>query len=217
MSRPIIADFESAVLRSQQMSGVRSVVVGENLYQRRHRVAWLGAAVADLWLKRHDLEDLFVDGSLSLVRCTRVTEHMTDEVRMVGELVRRLVHAGEFCSIANTRGMRTCILWVGPAKVWKRSPVKTTDAANCGDVVAHVLNYSVKVAFLDCAWFFIRPREMLVRGRRFLIGPLSQIAHPPRLTCHRRIFGNTTKTETAPYCETDTSTTHTRCCERWVA
>ena len=182
-SRPIIADFESAVLRSKQMSGVRSVVVGENLYQRRHRIAWLGAAVADLWLKRHDLEDLLVDGSLSLVSCTRVTEHMTDEVRMVGEPVRRLVHAGEFCSIANTRGTRTCRLWVGPgpAKVWKRSPVKTTDAANCGDVVVHVLNYSVKVAFLACAWFFVR------RGRRFLIGHLSQIAHPPRLTCHRRI------------------------------
>ena len=108
---------------------------------------------------------------------------------MVGEPVRRLVHAREFCSIANTRGTRTCRLWVGPAKVWKRSPVKTTDAANCGDVVAHVLNYSVKVVFLVCAWFFVRPREMPVRGRRFLIGPLSQIAHPPRLTCHRRIFG----------------------------
>ena len=62
MSRPIIADFEIAVLRSQQMSGVRSVAVCVYLYQRRHRIAWLGAAVADLWLKRHDLEDLLVDG-----------------------------------------------------------------------------------------------------------------------------------------------------------
>ena len=165
------------------MSGVRSVAVCEYPNQRRHRIAWLGAAVADLWLKRHDLEDLLVDGSLSLVSCTRVIEHMTDEVCMFGEPVRRLVHAGEFCSIANTRGTRTCRLWVGPAKVWKRSPVKTTDAANCGDVVARVLNYSVNVAFLAFAWFFVR------RGRRFLIGHLSQIAHPPRLTCHRRIFG----------------------------
>ena len=174
------------MLRSQQMSGVWSVAVCVYPCQRRHRIAWLGAAVADLWLKRHDLEDLLVDGSLSLVSCT---ERMTDEVRMVGEPVRRLVHAGEFCSIANTRGTRTCRLWVGPgpAKVWKRSPVKTTDAANCGDVVVRVLNYSVKVAFLACAWFFVGPREMPVRGRRFLIGPLSQIAHTPRLTCHRRI------------------------------
>ena len=62
-----------------------------------------------------------------------------------------------------------CGLWVGLLKLWKERPVETTDAANSGDVVTDLLKYSVQVALLACAGFFVRPRCMRVRRSKMKV------------------------------------------------
>ena len=68
----------------------------------------VGFAVVDLRLNRHDPEEPLVDGSMSFGSRIRVTEHMMEMVRMFGEMVRRRVHTGEFCSSTSVRWRIVC-------------------------------------------------------------------------------------------------------------